>query len=83
VHLHPSISACCGLTDEALRPKRKIAVQAGFRGARYISAEASARGQWLSLGGSKLPGGDGYATTKQGPLATALAFAREYPRLRF
>jgi NAD(P)-dependent dehydrogenase (short-subunit alcohol dehydrogenase family) len=64
-------------------PERKIAVQAGFRGARYISAEASARGEWLSPGGSKLPGGDAYATTKQGPLATALAFAREYPRLRF
>jgi NAD(P)-dependent dehydrogenase (short-subunit alcohol dehydrogenase family) len=64
-------------------PERKIAVQAGFRGARYISAEASARGEWLSPGGSRLPGGDAYATTKQAPLATALAFAREYPRLRF
>ena len=28
-------------------------------------------------------GMDAYATSKQGPLATALAFAREYPRLRF
>jgi len=64
-------------------PERKIAVQAGFRGGRYISAEASARGQWLSPGGSKVPGGDAYATTKQSPLATALAFARDYPRLRF
>jgi NAD(P)-dependent dehydrogenase (short-subunit alcohol dehydrogenase family) len=64
-------------------PERKIAVQAGFRGGRYVSAEASARGEWLSPGGSKLPGGDAYATTKQGALVTALAFAREYPRLRF
>jgi len=64
-------------------PERKIAVQAGFRGGRYISAEASARGEWLSPGGSKMAGGDAYATTKQAPLATALAFAREYPRLRF
>jgi NAD(P)-dependent dehydrogenase (short-subunit alcohol dehydrogenase family) len=64
-------------------PERKIAVQAGFRGGRYISAAASARGEWLSPGGSKLPGGDAYATTKQSPLATALAFARDYPRLRF
>lgn len=64
-------------------PERRIAVQAGFRGARYISAEASARGEWLSPGGSKLPGGDAYATSKQGPLAAALALAREYPRLRF
>jgi NAD(P)-dependent dehydrogenase (short-subunit alcohol dehydrogenase family) len=63
-------------------PERKIAVQAGFRGGRYISAEASARGEWLAPGGSKLPGGDAYATTKQAPLATALAFARAYPRLR-
>ena len=64
-------------------PERRIAVQAGFRGARYISAEASARGEWLSPGGSKLPGGDAYATSKQGPLAAALALAREHPRLRF
>ena len=64
-------------------PERKIAVQAGFRGGRYISAAASARGQWLSPGGSTLPGGDAYATTKQGALATALAFAREHPQLRF
>lgn len=64
-------------------PERRIAVQAGFRGARYISAEASARGEWLSPGGSTLPGGDAYATSKQGPLAAALALAREYPRLRF
>ncbi len=34
-------------------PKRKPAVIAGFRGARYISAEASARGEWLP-GGSRL-----------------------------
>lgn len=64
-------------------PERKIAVQAGFRGSRYISAEASARGEWLSPGGAKMPGMDAYATSKQGPLATALAFSREYPRLRF
>jgi NAD(P)-dependent dehydrogenase (short-subunit alcohol dehydrogenase family) len=64
-------------------PERKIAVQAGFRGSRFISVEANARGEWLSPGGSKVPGMDAYATSKQGPLATALAFAREYPRLRF
>jgi len=55
---------------------------AGFRGARYISAEASARGEW-EPGGPKMPGADAYATTKQCTLATALAFARETPRLRF
>ncbi|WP_222706592.1 SDR family NAD(P)-dependent oxidoreductase [Lacisediminihabitans profunda] len=37
-------------------PERKIAVQAGFRGGRYISAKASARGEWLSPGSSKLAG---------------------------
>src|ERR1700712_3347810 len=63
-------------------PERKPAVIAGFRGARYISAEASARGEWVP-GGSKLPGGDAYATSKQCNLATVLAFARETPRLRF
>ena len=63
-------------------PERKPAVTVGFRGGRYISAEASARGEWLP-GGSSLPGGDAYATSKQGNLATVLAFARETPRLRF
>jgi NAD(P)-dependent dehydrogenase (short-subunit alcohol dehydrogenase family) len=63
-------------------PERKPAKMAGFRGSRYISAEASARGEW-EPGGSKMPGADAYATSKQCTLATALAFARETPRLRF
>ena len=61
-------------------PERKPAVSAGFRGARYISAEASARGEW-EPGGSSKPGFDAYATSKQAILAAALAFARENPRL--
>jgi NAD(P)-dependent dehydrogenase (short-subunit alcohol dehydrogenase family) len=63
-------------------PERKAATMSGFRGARYISAEASTRGDWKP-GGSKLPGADAYATSKQCNLATVLAFARETPRLRF
>jgi NAD(P)-dependent dehydrogenase (short-subunit alcohol dehydrogenase family) len=63
-------------------PERKLAKMAGFRGGRYISAEASARGEW-EPGGSKMPGADAYATSKQCTLATALEFARETPRLRF
>ena len=69
---------CSGVED----PERRPAVLAGFRGGRYISAEASARGEWAP-GGSKLPGGDAYATSKQCNLATVLVFAREMPRLRF
>jgi NAD(P)-dependent dehydrogenase (short-subunit alcohol dehydrogenase family) len=69
---------CSGVED----PERMPARIAGFRGGRYISAEASARGEWTP-GGSKLPGGDAYATSKQCNLATMLAFAREMPRLRF
>jgi NAD(P)-dependent dehydrogenase (short-subunit alcohol dehydrogenase family) len=61
-------------------PERKPAVSAGFRGGRYISAEASARGEWKP-GGSTKPGFDAYATSKQAILAAALAFAREIPRL--
>jgi NAD(P)-dependent dehydrogenase (short-subunit alcohol dehydrogenase family) len=72
------VFVCSGVED----PKRKPATVAGFRGARYISAEACARGEWVP-GGSSLPGGDAYATSKQCNLATALAFARETPRLRF
>jgi NAD(P)-dependent dehydrogenase (short-subunit alcohol dehydrogenase family) len=63
-------------------PERKIAVQAGYRGSRYISAEAGARGEWRP-GGSTHPGFDAYATSKQGNLATVFALAREHPRLRF
>lgn len=63
-------------------PERKPAKAVGIRGSRYISANASARGEWQQ-GGSRLPGADAYATSKQAILATALAFARETPRLRF
>jgi NAD(P)-dependent dehydrogenase (short-subunit alcohol dehydrogenase family) len=62
-------------------PERKPAVAAGFRGGRYVSAEACARGEW-ERGGSALPGGDAYATSKQCALAAAIEFARENPRLR-
>jgi NAD(P)-dependent dehydrogenase (short-subunit alcohol dehydrogenase family) len=61
-------------------PERKPAVAAGFRGGRYISAEASARGVWKP-GGAKRAGFDAYATSKQAILAAAMALARETPRL--
>jgi NAD(P)-dependent dehydrogenase (short-subunit alcohol dehydrogenase family) len=63
-------------------PERKPANVAGFRGGRYISAEASVRGEW-EPGGAKQPGFDAYATSKQAILAVAMAFARETSRLRF
>ncbi len=63
-------------------PERKPAKIMGMQGGRYISAEASARGQWKP-GGSKMPGIDAYATSKQCSLASILAWARETPRLRF
>jgi NAD(P)-dependent dehydrogenase (short-subunit alcohol dehydrogenase family) len=72
------VFVCSGVED----PERRPATVAGFRGGRYISAEASARGEWKP-GGSSLPGGDAYATSKQCDLAMVLAFARETPRLRF
>ncbi len=62
-------------------PERKPAVAAGFRGARYVSAQASARGEWQA-GGSVKPGMDAYATSKQCTLVSALVLARETPRLR-
>lgn len=61
-------------------PERRIAVASGYRGGRYISAEASARGEWVP-NGSQVAGADAYATSKQGNLATVFAFARQYPRL--
>jgi NAD(P)-dependent dehydrogenase (short-subunit alcohol dehydrogenase family) len=62
--------------------ERQPAKRFGFRGARYISADASARGEWKP-DGSKLPGADAYATSKQCNLATMFVFARETPRLHF
>jgi NAD(P)-dependent dehydrogenase (short-subunit alcohol dehydrogenase family) len=62
--------------------ERKIARRAGFRGSRYISAEASARGEW-EPGGSSKPGLDAYATSKQGNLASVISLSREIPRLHF
>jgi NAD(P)-dependent dehydrogenase (short-subunit alcohol dehydrogenase family) len=69
----------CSAVEDPERPPAKAV---GFRGGRYISAEASARGEWKP-GGSKMPGADAYATSKQCNLATVMVFARETPRLRF
>jgi NAD(P)-dependent dehydrogenase (short-subunit alcohol dehydrogenase family) len=63
-------------------PERKPAKAVGFRGARYISAEACARGEWKT-GGSTMPGADAYATSKQCNLATMFVLANEHPHLRF
>jgi NAD(P)-dependent dehydrogenase (short-subunit alcohol dehydrogenase family) len=63
-------------------PDRKPVKALGMRGARFISVEASSRGEWKA-GGTKLPGADAYATTKQCCLAAAMALARENPRLHF
>ena len=61
---------------------RKPAYRAGYRGGRYISAERSARGEWLP-GGAKTYANNAYATSKQGGLAAVFSLAREYPNLRF
>ena len=61
-------------------PERKPAKVMGMRGGRFISVEASVRGEWLP-GAAKLPGVDAYATSKQCGLASTLALARENPRL--
>ena len=63
-------------------PERGPARRAGFRGGRYLNAEASARGEWAP-GGSVRPSMDAYATSKQCNTAAALALAREHPRLKF
>jgi NAD(P)-dependent dehydrogenase (short-subunit alcohol dehydrogenase family) len=70
------------VTSAVENPEHKPARRAGYRGGRYISAEASARGEWQP-GGSTHRGADAYATSKQAMLAAAMAFARETPRLRF
>ncbi len=63
-------------------PERRPAKMMGMKGARYLSVEASARGEWKA-GGSKMHGIDAYATSKLCVLASAMFFAREIPRLHF
>lgn len=63
-------------------PERKPAKIMGMKGGRYISIEASTRGEWKE-GGAKMPGIDAYATSKMCVLAAAMAFSRETPRLHF
>lgn len=63
-------------------PERRIAVRAGFRGGRYLSAEAAARAEYVP-GGSSRVAFDAYATSKQGNLAAVFSLAREFPQLRF
>ena len=63
-------------------PERVPAVRAGFRGGRYLSAQAAARSEYVP-GGSKRAGMDAYATSKQGNLAATFSLARQHPRLRF
>ena len=63
-------------------PERTPVKILGMKGGRYVSAEASSRGEWKQ-GVSSLPGADAYATSKQCVLAATLAFARETPRLLF
>lgn len=72
------VFVCSAVED----PERKIAVRAGFRGSRYLSAEAAARGQYRP-GGASRPAFDAYATSKQGNLASVFSLAREFPRLHF
>lgn len=62
-------------------PNRRLARAWGYRGSRYISVEASARGEWKS-GGARMQAMNAYATSKQCILVAALEFARENPRLR-
>ncbi len=70
------------ITSATEDPERIPAVRAGFRGGRYISAEAAARGEYTP-GGSKRAGMDAYATSKQGNLAAVFSLARQHPELRF
>jgi NAD(P)-dependent dehydrogenase (short-subunit alcohol dehydrogenase family) len=61
---------------------RKPAYRAGYRGGRYISAEASSRGEWMP-GGATSYANNAYATSKQGGLAAVFSLAREFPKLHF
>ena len=62
-------------------PEQPAALKNGFRGGRYISAQACARGEFLQ-GGSKSVGYDAYATSKQCELAYCLELAQMEPQIR-
>ncbi len=70
------------ITSAIEDPERKPAKMMGMKGGRYLSAEASAHGEWAA-GGAKMSGIDAYATSKQCILAAAMAFAREDTRLHY
>ena len=70
------------ITSGAEDPDLRAARIVGFRGSRYISAQAASRGEHRS-GGASRAGADAYATSKQGNLAATFALAREFSRLRF
>lgn len=62
-------------------PERSTVKAMKMPGGRYISAEASARGQWGPSASAPL-GVVSYGTSKQCGLAAAMVLARENPRLR-
>jgi len=70
------------VTSAAEDPERLPAVRTGFRGGRYISAAAAARGEYTP-DGSKRAGMDAYATSKQGNLAAVFSLTRQHPQLHF
>jgi NAD(P)-dependent dehydrogenase (short-subunit alcohol dehydrogenase family) len=49
---------------------------AGFRGGRYISAGATAHGEWNPVGSNRA-GFDSYATSKQCNVVTAMVLVRK------
>ncbi|GAB3255535.1 SDR family NAD(P)-dependent oxidoreductase [Kineosporia babensis] len=70
------------IASSAEDPEDPMATRAGFRGSRYLSAQATARGEYRP-GGCIQPGGDAYATSKQGNLAAVFTLAQEHPQLHF
>ena len=76
---HARVVFLCSAVED---PERTPAVKAGYRGGRYLSATASAKGQWTP-GGSTHDGYDAYATAKQALLASVFALAREDQRIQF
>jgi NAD(P)-dependent dehydrogenase (short-subunit alcohol dehydrogenase family) len=70
------------MSSAAEDPESKPTKAFRMKGSRFISVEASVRGEWKP-GGTKLPGIDAYATSKQCMLAASMAFSRENTRLRF
>ena len=82
----PSGTQFLFVTSKTEDPEQPLPKKAGMRGGRFLSVEASSRGQWdmtnKNGGPSKIPGANAYSTSKQCLLSVVFVLARQHPTVR-